>query len=552
MRTFFRIASFDRVAPVSLALVLVLAAAPVGAHVVDTSNDSPDAAPGDGACADTSGACSLRAATEESAAQGTPQTILVPGGFYTLFLGPLVLGPDVEIQAIQPIAARPVIVQTVSGDRVFDVGPGASARLVGLVVQGGSGSEGGCAHVDGGLLVLVNVDFGMCSSTGDGGALLVTGGADVTMLLGAFRFNFAGSRGGAVAVLADSSFQSDGTVVEDNVAMFEGGASYAEDSAVVYRRCNVQHNDALVGGAFSNVNASAAYHVCSLVRNRVDSGGGAGIQSQGTLEFVAVTVSENDGGFETGGLIVDRADTRLEHTTVFNNTGEFAAGLLTLVNAPPPGPTTVPPVVLDHSIVSGNGPGDDIDAFSPAIVTSAGHNVLGVFSSFANVVPSTSDQVGVTAPDLAPLAPNGGGLPSNRPRPGSPAVDAGSTAPSAVPVANFDVRDVMRPQDGNGDLVAERDAGAYEITPCEDGLDNDGNALVDTADSGCTGVTDTSEDPQCSDALDNDEDGFTDWPNDTQCDTPEDNTEGNGCARQAALLPLLAIWLRRRRFSARR
>lgn len=65
------------------------------------------------------------------------------------------------------------------------------------------------------------------------------------------------------------------------------------------------------------------------------------------------------------------------------------------------------------------------------------------------------------------------------------------------------------------------------VGPCNDGLDNDGDGLVDAADPGCTSATDPDEtDPTaCSDGLDNDGDGKVDFPEDTSCSSYADNDE---------------------------
>ncbi|WP_313918764.1 Ig domain-containing protein [Tahibacter sp.] len=67
------------------------------------------------------------------------------------------------------------------------------------------------------------------------------------------------------------------------------------------------------------------------------------------------------------------------------------------------------------------------------------------------------------------------------------------------------------------------------ITPieCSDGLDNDGDGLIDfPADPGCRSADDALEAPQCSDGVDNDGDTFIDFPTDPECSTPHDQSEG--------------------------
>lgn len=70
------------------------------------------------------------------------------------------------------------------------------------------------------------------------------------------------------------------------------------------------------------------------------------------------------------------------------------------------------------------------------------------------------------------------------------------------------------------------------VSPCSDGQDNDGDALVDfPADPGCTAADDVDETdpPQCADGKDNDGDGQIDFPNDKGCAAADDNDETDPC-----------------------
>ncbi|HEV8320963.1 MAG TPA: hypothetical protein VG389_05070 [Myxococcota bacterium] len=65
-----------------------------------------------------------------------------------------------------------------------------------------------------------------------------------------------------------------------------------------------------------------------------------------------------------------------------------------------------------------------------------------------------------------------------------------------------------------------------EAPACGDELDNDADGLVDLADPGCTSTSDTSEaNPECSDGIDNDGDGATDFPADPDCAGVTDERE---------------------------
>ncbi len=86
-----------------------------------------------------------------------------------------------------------------------------------------------------------------------------------------------------------------------------------------------------------------------------------------------------------------------------------------------------------------------------------------------------------------------------------------------------------RTQDDNGNVSSWAQYSITISTPqCSDGIDNDGNGVVDLADTGCSGSTDDTESGgtfQCSDGIDNDGNGFTDYPSDTGCSAANDNTE---------------------------
>ncbi|MEZ4402634.1 MAG: hypothetical protein R3B06_21615 [Kofleriaceae bacterium] len=97
--------------------------------------------------------------------------------------------------------------------------------------------------------------------------------------------------------------------------------------------------------------------------------------------------------------------------------------------------------------------------------------------------------------------------------------------------------------DNDGDLlIDELDpaciAGATReaedpVKACVDGLDNDGDGLIDGADPGCTGAEDDDEfnpgPPACNDGVDNDGDGRIDYPNDPGCLNANQESEADDC-----------------------
>ncbi|MEM9492401.1 MAG: hypothetical protein AAGC55_24860, partial [Myxococcota bacterium] len=71
------------------------------------------------------------------------------------------------------------------------------------------------------------------------------------------------------------------------------------------------------------------------------------------------------------------------------------------------------------------------------------------------------------------------------------------------------------------------------LTDCNNGVDDDGDGLIDDLDPGCTSADDDNEapnpspPPQCADSSDNDGDGQIDYPADSDCDNAADDDESD-------------------------
>jgi hypothetical protein len=82
-----------------------------------------------------------------------------------------------------------------------------------------------------------------------------------------------------------------------------------------------------------------------------------------------------------------------------------------------------------------------------------------------------------------------------------------------------------------GGTVCRPATSLCQPTLCNDGLDSDGDTLIDEADPGCASILDDDETdppvpPQCADGIDNDADGFTDYSGgDPGCAQASDNLE---------------------------
>jgi hypothetical protein len=150
---------------------------------------------------------------------------------------------------------------------------------------------------------------------------------------------------------------------------------------------------------------------------------------------------------------------------------------------------------------------------------------------------------------LGPLQDNGGPTPTHALLRGSPAMDRIPVStctvdhdadPSTPEVAlTQDQRGGTRPREGDGTSPSGCDVGAYEVTACADGRDNDADGLVDFDGGATAGLTPlASPDPNCGAALGSSE-------------APPASVGGCGLGPEVGLLLTLLAMARRRSARAR-
>jgi len=156
---------------------------------VDNTADAPDATPGDGVCATSAGACTLRAAVSEANASTAADTIVLPAGVYTLTAGQITV---VGTLTLVGATTGSTIVDAGKRSRVFDIGSGATATMSDLTIRNGSvtgpANGGGIRNL--GTLTLQSVTVtgsssaslgpSCCEQPSDGAALRNDGTATLT------------------------------------------------------------------------------------------------------------------------------------------------------------------------------------------------------------------------------------------------------------------------------------------------------------------------------------------------------------------------------------
>ncbi|BCW93141.1 MAG: hypothetical protein KatS3mg007_1035 [Thermoanaerobaculum sp.] len=215
--------------------ICLVPAVKAATFTVTTTADTVDANPGDSACADSSGNCSLRAAVMEANALGGSHTIVLQmGQTYTLSLDStageedtgaeddLDITADIVIQGNGAIIERSTAVTcnldstAAAGEfRIFEVSSGASLTLQDLTVQNGCADgpiapdhQSGGGIWNSGTLTLTNSTISGNSARQSGGGILNGGTATLTnsTISGNSAFlSGGGIRNGGTATITNST-----------------------------------------------------------------------------------------------------------------------------------------------------------------------------------------------------------------------------------------------------------------------------------------------------------------------------------------------------------
>ena len=486
--------TLNRAGSIAAALAISATAAGAGSLTVTNTTDVVD-----GSCDAT---CSLRDAIADSVAGDTivfdfgPKSS--PPWTIRLTAGQISINHELTIEG--PTNATEL---AISGDsdsngtgnfRVFLVTASGDLTLSDLTVRDGATTthtdkDGACARVSG-RLELDSVLFTNCrawnggtavmnnSAGGEGGAIYVVAGATLVATDSSFTSNLAGQgeirndfmgggpggRGGAIATagtttIRRSTFSSNaaGKGAQPNghggaggaVAVLPGGNLLLEDSTLASNRSGDGNDLGFVEG--------------------FDGAGGAlALESDATLNNVTfsgnvIGTSATSGQFAVGGAIaVAGGTTRLRNVTIADNVSNGAGGGVARSGGT---------VILRNSIVANNTSSgttsENCTTNAAGSFQSEGFNLLSVSTGCATSLVGT-DQVGVA--NLGAFGSYGGPTSTYSLTSLSPALDGGDPAgceawdpsiPGDVPLA-ADQRGEPRPIDGDGDLTATCDAGAFE------------------------------------------------------------------------------------------
>jgi CSLREA domain-containing protein len=352
-------------------LLMVLACAwrsePVDAasFVVNSTLDAVDASPGNGTCASSGGACTLRAAIQEANALAGADTITLPAGTFTLAVAgsgeDFAATGDLDIRdavTITGAGATATIIDAARIDRVFDIlDIAGTVTIEELTVRNGFSQ-------------LANLAGGIWNSA--------------ILTVSHVRIETSEGRLGGGAILNDNDLTATDVTLSGNVTNSQGGGLYNTGTAHLER--------VTVSG---NTSAAAA----------------GGIQNDGTLTLINVTLSGNTAVTDGGGLN-NGVDATLGNVTIAANGADRGGGVFS------PGDATFTNTIVADSVSGGS-------CNIGGTVTSVGSNLdTDATCSFTG----PGDLSGVAAA-LGSLADNGGPTQTHALLGGSPAIDAGRDCP---------------------------------------------------------------------------------------------------------------------------
>jgi len=333
--------------------------------IVNTTDDLPDANPGDGVCETDTGLCSLRAAIEETNALSGPNTVKLPAGTYEITNTPISISDDLILegagQADSIIRTASIAPSTSRSTRLGVTSEAATVLIRSLSIKGFTrvgieGSEGlsnigtltledvliaehlsrdlnsGARYGIGnsGRLTLVNCTVeknGTRSTFYEGGGIRNRPGGELFITDSQFIDNLGD------AILNEGSLRMERSLFTDG----KGNGLFNYGEATVLKSIIRDHRGESSGAGIRNTQRGVLHLEDSLISNNFMSElialRGAGIYNNGSMTILRSTISENinasrsgDNNFSSGGGIYNdnEGSLILENSTLSqNSTGYY-------------------------------------------------------------------------------------------------------------------------------------------------------------------------------------------------------------------------------------
>ncbi|MBK9124767.1 MAG: hypothetical protein IPM16_16825 [Chloroflexi bacterium] len=272
--------------------------------VLSSPGDTLDAVPGDGACADSNGDCTLRAAIMEANALGGSHTITIPANYSIVLTlgatndnnadsGDLDIFANIEI--IGAAGGQQPRIRNLIADRIFHLATaGISLSLTNLMLHysGGPTVSGGAVAVTGGQFRADRLSI--YSNVGFIGGGIVIAGAQFEIYNTTIAYNTGYGNGGGINIQNTTGTIVNSTIVGNqtplvNGTSFPGGGlfTFAPTAVDVIHTTITQNYTALYGGGFSVYNPSTPTAQVTF-SNSIISGNGSSYQAPDCYLFPSV------------------------------------------------------------------------------------------------------------------------------------------------------------------------------------------------------------------------------------------------------------------------
>ncbi|HAA48796.1 MAG TPA: hypothetical protein DCE43_03705, partial [Planctomycetaceae bacterium] len=441
--------------------------------MVNSTDDTVDANPGDGLAQDDQGRTTLRAAIMEANALAGDDAIFVPSGTYTLTISGT--GEDsaatgdldvTDTSGTLRITGAGTDLVTIDGsdlDRVIDIHAGTTTEIAFLSLENGltiGGDIGAGLRAIGSELTLNGIHVTGNESATDGGGLAVTGSSTVTLnnsLVTLNQATGADANGGGLHIGgSDPVVTLHRTTVSGNTSTGAGGGIYSEGN-LTFDASVVSGNTAANGGGIAAQNQLELTNttVSENTATAATTGHGGGLNISGSnpgdrLFIEGSTFSGNQAAATGGGAQIAIHDAVIKHSTFSGNTAEGNGGAIAFRSPGGHILWTLQSNTIADNQSQGDGGGVYHDNSHVVTVTntilatnrasgspdvhgdfdSGGHNLIGDKGGSSGFTDGTDgDQVGTASspidPLLGPLSDNGGSGPTHRPLVDSPVIDSG-------------------------------------------------------------------------------------------------------------------------------
>lgn len=408
----------------------------------------------DFSCSD--GSCSIRDAIH-SANNG--DTILIPGGTYTLSLGQLVIDKNLTLLGDN---TPPSILDGAQASRILFVTQDSKVAIHHLVFQNGYQDDTfeeldeywrlGAGIFNKGKLTLEDVDIQNNNNTtilGEGGGIYTWD----TLIMNRCQVinNQAQGPGGGIGAINAAYLQINNSWIDSNISKEGAGGGISSIAHSLIRNTTISNN--------RSENIFAGDPDCSF-----RGGGGFFTNTNGfgtarTIIFENVTFSGNYSDNLGGAILMSSAGSANEvasnvyliNCTIINNESLFAGGGIKNCD--------VGNLHLFSTVIANNTAGEgghDLDNYTPLV-----NNLLNLVMNCNGICPGFTLS---TDPLLEGLADNGGFAPTHLPLANSPLIDAGSCIQLSN---NTDQRNYNRPVDFSDEQYPNADdacdIGAVEV-----------------------------------------------------------------------------------------